>query len=105
MENIKCLGHSFQWKKYHPTPQNHVKSILSIAIENKEDQEQPDFPKSFTKIEEGERHLDEAKPLEWIDAEIKTKEFDISNDDRPKMLRIGDYWSEKKTIDIFNLLK
>jgi hypothetical protein len=29
----------------------------------------------------------------------------MSNDDRPKMVRVGDYWSDKKTIDIVNLLK
>jgi hypothetical protein len=40
-----------------------------------------------------------------MDVEIKTKEFYISNDDRPKMVRIGDYWSDKKTTDIVNLLK
>jgi hypothetical protein len=73
MENIKWPGQSFQWKKDHPTLQNHVKSVLSIATEHKEDQEQPDFPKIFTKIEEGEHHLDEAKPPEWMDAEIKQK--------------------------------
>ena len=40
-----------------------------------------------------------------MDAKVKTKEFDISNDERPKMVRIGDYWSEEKTIEIVNLLK
>jgi hypothetical protein len=44
-------------------------------------------------------------PLEWMDVEIKKKEFDISNDDRPKMVRIGDYWSDKKKTDIVNILK
>jgi len=73
MENIKCPRQSFQWKKYHPTLKNHVNSVLNITMEQKEDQEQPDFPKSFTKIEEVERHLDETKPPEWMDAEIKTQ--------------------------------
>ena len=36
---------------------------------------------------------------------MKTKEFDISNDDRPKMEKIGDYWSEEQTTEIVNLLK
>lgn len=40
-----------------------------------------------------------------MDVEIKMQEFDISNDDRPKMVRIGDYWTDKKTTDIVNLLK
>ena len=82
-----------------------MKSVLSIATEHKEDHEQPDFPKSFTKIEEGEFHLYEVKPPKWMDVEIKTKEFDISNDDRPKMVQIRYYWSDKKKIDIVNLLK
>ena len=36
---------------------------------------------------------------------MKTKEFDISNDDRPKMAKIGDYWSEEQTTEMVNLLK
>ena len=40
-----------------------------------------------------------------MDTKIKTKEVDISNDDRPKMARIGDYWNEEQTIEIVNLLK
>jgi hypothetical protein len=38
-------------------------------------------------------------------AEIKTKEFDISIDDQPKMARVGDYWSDKQTMEIMDLLK
>ena len=40
-----------------------------------------------------------------MDEKIKTKEFDLSNDEWPKMERIGKYWSEEKTTDIVNLLK
>ena len=40
-----------------------------------------------------------------MDAEIKMKEFNISNDGRPKMVQIGDYWSDKQTTGIANLLK
>ena len=40
-----------------------------------------------------------------MDAKVKTKEVDISNDDRPKMPRIGDYWNEEKKTKIINLLK
>ena len=40
-----------------------------------------------------------------MDAKVKTKEIDISNDNRPKIARIGDYWSEKQTTKIINLLK
>jgi hypothetical protein len=61
-----------------------VKSVLNITTKQKYNKEQSDFPESFTKIEEGEHYLDKAKPLKWMDAEIKTKEFDISKDYRPK---------------------
>ena len=40
-----------------------------------------------------------------MDAKVKTKEVDISNDDRPKMARIGDYWNYEQTTKIVNLLK
>ena len=49
--------------------------------------------------------INEAKAPKWLDAKVKTKEFDISNDDRPKMEKIGDYRSEKQTTKILNLLK
>jgi hypothetical protein len=55
-----------------------VNLVLSIATEQKEDQDHPNFPKKFTKIEEGECHLNEEKTPKWMDAKIKTKEFDIS---------------------------
>jgi hypothetical protein len=42
--------------------------------------------KVLQKMEEGECYLDEEKPPKWMEAEIKTKEFDISNDDHPKMV-------------------
>ena len=37
--------------------------------------------------------------------QIKMKEFNISNDGRPKMDKIGDYWPKKQTDEIVNLLK
>jgi hypothetical protein len=48
--------------------------------------------------------LDESKAPKWMDVEIKTREFDISIDGRPKMERIGDYWSDKQTTEIVDLL-
>ena len=54
---------------------------------------------------EGERQLDESKAPEWMDVEIKTKEFNILIDDLPKMDRIGDYWSDKQTTKIVYLLR
>jgi hypothetical protein len=73
MENTTCPGQSFRWKSDHPTMQNYVKSVLKISKEEKEEIEQPDFPESFTKIEEGDRHLEEEKPPEWMNVEIKDK--------------------------------
>ena len=40
-----------------------------------------------------------------MDAKVKTKEIDISNDNRPKMEKIGDYWSEEQTTKMVDLLK
>ena len=40
-----------------------------------------------------------------MDVKVKTKEIDISNDNRPKMENIGDYWREEQTIEIVDLLK
>ena len=64
-----------------------------------------DFPATFSQFKEEIRPINEAKAPEWLDAKVKTREFDISNDDRPKMEKIGDYWSEAQTIEIVNLLK
>ena len=49
-----------------------------------------DFPATFSQFKEGSRPINEAKAPEWLDAKVKTKEFDISNDDQPKMAKIGD---------------
>ena len=40
-----------------------------------------------------------------MDSKVKLKEIDISNDDKPKMEKLGDYWNEEQTTEIFNLLK
>ena len=64
-----------------------------------------DFPATFSQFKEGIQPINEAKAPEWLDAKVKTREFDISSDDQPKMAKIGDYWSEEKTIEIVNLLK
>ena len=64
-----------------------------------------DFRATFSQFKEGIRPINEAKAPEWLDAKIKTKEFDISNYEWPKIARIGDYWSEEKTTKIINLLK
>ena len=53
-----------------------------------------DFPATFSQFKEGNRNINENKALEWMDAKVKTKEINISNDNRLKMSRIGDYWSK-----------
>ena len=63
------------------------------------------FPATFSQFKEGFRPINEAKAPEWLDAKVKIREFDISNDDRPKMAKIGDYWSDEQTTEIVNLLK
>ena len=40
-----------------------------------------------------------------MDAKVKTKEIDISNDNRQKMAKISDNWSEEQTTKIVDLLK
>ena len=40
-----------------------------------------------------------------METKVKMKEVDISNDDRPKMERVGNYWNEELTAKIVNLLK
>ena len=54
-----------------------------------------DFPTSFSQFKEGSRKINEIKVPKWMDAKVKMKEVDISNDNRPKMARIGDYWNEE----------
>ena len=64
-----------------------------------------DFPATFSQFKERCRPINEAKAPEWLDAKVKTREFNISNDDQPKMAKIGDHWSEEQTTEIMNLLK
>ena len=40
-----------------------------------------EFPTTFSQFKEGSRPINEAKAPEWLDAMVKTREFDISNDD------------------------
>ena len=40
-----------------------------------------DFPATFSQFKEGIRPINESKALEWLDAKVKTREVDISNDE------------------------
>ena len=64
-----------------------------------------DFPATFSQFKEGIQPINEVKAPKWLDAKIKTREVDISNDDRPKIEKIGDYWSEAQTAEITNPMK
>ena len=64
-----------------------------------------DFSTTFSQFKEGSGPINESKAPEWLDAKVKTRQVDISNDDRPKMAKIGDYWNEEQTTKAVNLLK
>ena len=42
-----------------------------------------DFPASCSHFKEGSQQINESKAPKWMDTKVKTKEVDISNDDRP----------------------
>ena len=80
LDNDKIVGKSFRLCKNHPTITHPIKTLFSIAKANKnqdEETKEDDFPKSFTELKEGERQLEEKSPPEWLEAEIKYREFDI----------------------------
>ena len=107
-ENKNPEGKSFRWKSYHSETTKPIRTVLKIDTADKEDTDRmttANFPATFSQFKEGSRPINEAKAPEWLDAKVKTKEFDISNDDRPKMAKTGDYWSKEQTTEIVNLLK
>ena len=64
-----------------------------------------EFPATFSQFKEGSRPINETKAPEWLDAKAKTKVVYISTNDRQKIAKIRDYWSEEQTTEIVNLLK
>ena len=48
-----------------------------------------DFPATFSQFKEGSRQINESKAPEWMDAKVKTKEVDISNDNRLKLQKLA----------------
>ena len=100
MENEKSEGKSFRWKSNHVETTKPIRIVLKVGTTDKDDTERmtvADFLATFSEFKEGSRPINETKAREWLDAKVKTREFDISNDDRPKMAKIGDYWSEEHT--------
>ena len=85
-----------------------IRTVLKVEIADKEDGDRmtaAKFPATFSQFKEGIRPINEAKALEWLGAKVKIKEFDISNDEQPKIEKNSDYWSEEQTTEIINLLK
>jgi hypothetical protein len=76
--------------------------LYKISAEQKPDQDntqeekvgEQDFPPQYSEIKEGKRDINESKAPEWMDANIKIKEVNITKEGQQKMTRIGDYWSE-----------
>ena len=100
MENENPEGKRFRWKSYHPETTKPIHTVLKFETTDKEDINRmtaSDFPAMFSQFKEGSRLINEIKSLEWLDTKVKIKEVDISNDDRPKIAKIGDYWTEAQT--------
>ena len=70
-----------------------VKIVLKIETKEKYGSERlttDDFPPAFSKFKEGSWKINESKALAWMGKKVKIKEFDISDDDRPKISKNGD---------------
>ena len=52
-----------------------------VTVEDTDRMTVVDFLATFSQFKEGIRPINEDKALEWLDAKVKTKEVDISNDD------------------------
>ena len=94
LENENTEGKRFRWKSNHVEMTKPICTVLKVETTNKHGTDRitiADFPATFSQFKEGIRPINEAKAPEWLDAKVKTKEFDISNDDQLKMENIGDY--------------
>ena len=106
MENENLEGKSFRWKSYHSETTKPIRTMLKIeTVKDTDRMIAVEFPATFSQFKEWIQPINETKAPEWLFAKVKTKEFNISSDDRPKMAKIGDYWSEEQTTKIVNLLK
>ena len=89
LENENIEGKIFRWKSNHIDTTKPICTILKFETTDKQDTNRmtaADFPATFSQFKEGIQTINEAKTPEWLDAKVKTREFDISNDDRPKMM-------------------
>ena len=108
MENKNLEGKTFRWKSYHLETTKPIRTVLKIDTADKEDTDQmtaADFPATFSQFNGGSQLINETKDHEWLDTKVKIKEVNISNDDRPKIAKIEDYWTEAQTTEIVNPLK
>ena len=61
-----------------------IYSILKVKTTDKPDLDRmtaADFTATFSQFKEESQLINEAKAPEWLDAKVKTKKVDISNDD------------------------
>jgi len=102
MESERSYGKSFIWKINYEEKQWPLKTVYRTKIFEKENKppkrkdHKIDFLQHYIEIIKVERINDESQLVNWMDAKIKVKEFNISTNDRPKMASIADYWSEKE---------
>ena len=94
LENENTKEKSFRWKSNHVKTTKPICTVLKVETTDKQDTDRmsaADFPATFSQFKEGIRPINEVEAPEWLDAKVKTREVDISNDDRPKLAKIGDY--------------
>ena len=84
MENENLEGKSFRWKSNHAEITKPICIVLKVKTTDKEDIDRmtaAEFPATFSQFKEGSRPINEAKAPKWLDAKVKTKEFNISSYD------------------------
>ena len=85
LENKHTYGKIFQWKTDHPETVKPIRTRIKVESTDNEDTNKMtavDFLPSFSQFNEGIRQINESKVPKWMEAKIKTKEINISNDDR-----------------------
>ena len=84
LENENTEGKIFIWKSSHVKKTKPIRTVLKVGTTDKDDTDRmtaANFPATFSQFKEGSRPINEAKAPEWLDAKVKTREFDISNDE------------------------
>ena len=84
LENENTEGKIFRWKSNHVETTKPIRTVFKVETTDKEDTDimtASDFLATFSQFKEGRRPINEAKAPEWLDAKVKIREVDISNDD------------------------